>query len=112
MILLPTLLHRETVTVIDVTFGEPDDYGVPTTTHRARTWAGVNIQKLTATELNDAGRDTTIDTWRIAGPPITITGDATIVWDGTVYDVDATPDTRQGEARIGHTALTIIKHTG
>ena len=112
MSVLSKILHDDTVTIIRVTSGEPDENGVPTETTVEAPWAGVNVQQLTAKDLADAGRDTRVTTWRVSGPPALVDGGDQIRWRGNTYRVDGEPDTRTGMYRINHTSLLMVKGVG
>lgn len=112
MIALPRVLHDDTVTIVKITSGLPDADGIPARTEARTPWAGVNVQQLTTTELVDQGRNTTVTTWRVAGPPAAVAEGDRIDWAGQTYQVDGTPDTRTGAHRINRTVLQMIRATG
>lgn len=110
----PRLLHDETVEILAATGTGVDEDGVPTTTTERHPWPGVNVQRVTAEELTDQGRNTTITTYRVSGPPpkYPVTAGDEIEWRGQTYRVDAEPDTRTGRARVNYTALNMVRAEG
>ena len=109
---LPRILHNDQVTIISVTAGPPDDDGEPTETRTETPWRGVNVQQMTSKDLADAGRDTRVTTWRVAGPPAVVDGGDLIRWRGTTYHVDGRPDTRTGLHRLEQTTLFMVLGEG
>lgn len=109
---LSSVLHDDEVTLITVVTGAPDEDGIPTRVETETSWVGVNVQQQTAKELVDQGRDLSVTTWRVSGPPIIVDSGDLIRWRGKDYRVDSEPDTRTGAHRIEHTKLYMIRETG
>lgn len=111
----PRVLNTDTPVVVQVTDdGGVDDDGVPTSSTVRVPWPGVNIQRLTTTELVDQGRNTTEVVYRVAGdpPPVTIEPTDLIEWLGDTYSIDGEPDVRTGRGRINYTSLTMSRVEG
>lgn len=106
------ILHDDTVTIVSISSGPPDEDGVPTRTETEKPWKNVNVQQLTSKELTDRGRNTTITTWAVSGPPADADAGDLIRWRGNDYRVDGEPDTRIGRYRINHTSLLMVRATG
>lgn len=110
----PRLLHDEAVVILQASGQGIDDDGVPVTTTTRIPWDRVNVQRVTAEELTDQGRNTSRTTYRVSGPvaPVVIDDGDAIEWRGDVYQVDGEPDTRTGRARANYTALHMTRVTG
>lgn len=110
---LPALLHDDSVTIVSVTEGFPDDYGVPTVIKVETPWDGVNVQQTTTTEDNNS-REQATRKYRVAGPvpPVQIENNSLIKWRGEDYRVEGEPDTRTGYGRLNHTSLIMVRVTG
>lgn len=109
---LPRTLHDDAVVIMRSVPGPVDDDGVPTRVNTPDPWDGVNVQQMTSEELTDAGRNTTVTTWRVSGPPIAVDSGDIIEWGGGTFLVDGEPDTRTGKFRIEHTALFMVRVKG
>lgn len=108
------LLHDDEVIILKVTTGEPDDDGVPNTTTSRHRWKRVNVQQVSAEELTDQGRNTSVTTFRVSGSPAPVAIDSAdeIEWRGLTYEITADPDARTGRARINHTSLQMVRVRG
>lgn len=110
----PRLLHDDEVVIIHRTEDGIDEDGVPITVQKRFRWPRVNIQRTSAEELTDQGRNTTATIYRVTGahPPVPIEAGARIQWRGDTYEVDGEPETRTGRARVNYTALHMIHTQG
>lgn len=112
MRLITGLIHTETVQVRHTEQGDPDDDGVPTTTTTTTEWKHVNIQQTQTSETDDMAGEYRVSRWRLAGPPVEVDGNDTIIWNGDEYQVDGKPHTKTGHLAIEETVLFIIEPEG
>lgn len=108
---LPRLLHRETLTVLVVTTGEPDDDGVPTEDVVERAVPGWNVQPVGTNEsLGDA--EVVTGRWRASGPLTEwLQAGDRLRWRGTAYRVDGEPQHYRGGS-LDHTEVVLIAWKG
>jgi hypothetical protein len=111
---LPGILHKDQVTIIQVTKGLPDADGVPSVTESRATWSGVNVQRVAAEDLTDHERETQVVKYRVSGDPapVPVDGSDRIEWRGLEYEIEGDPDTRTGRLQLEHTALTMTRTRG
>ncbi len=107
---LQGLLHSETITVVTVTEGEPDEWGEPTTEEVPHDYHGYNVQPVGTTE--SIGDQTVITRrHRISGPPVPGINQATLIrWRGDDYEIEG-EDQEFVSGALDHMELIISRST-
>lgn len=109
--MIGALLHPESLTVQRVSFGPPDDDGVPTQTITLRAWGPCNVQQLTTTETGGATQ-LVGERWRASGPLADwIEPGDRITWGGQDYAIDGHP-AHYGGGALDHTELVLARWEG
>jgi head-tail adaptor len=112
--IIPGLLHDDTVVIISTTHGLPDLDGLPSETTVETPWEGVNVQQIAEEETDDETQDSDTVTYRVAGAiaPVEVKASDRIRWRGQVFLIKGEPDTRRGALRIEHTSLLMYRTRG
>lgn len=105
-------LHEETLTLVKVTEGEPDDSGVPTTDKVSYRLDGYSVQQLDTSEDTTGGERVTTR-YRVSGPvpdPLPAAQDR-ITWRDGSYRIDGRPNVF-GAGALPHVEFVIIERKG
>lgn len=109
--MIGALLHPHTVVVERVTFGPPDDDGVPTQTTSEQRWGPCSVQQATTTET-DGSTEFVTDRWRVSGPLADwIRPGDRVRWNGSWFEVNGEPAHFTGGA-LDHTEVAITRWEG
>lgn len=110
----PRALHDDAVVIVSTAHGLPDADGLPAETAVETAWEGVNVQQLSAEDVDDEAQDTNTAFYRVAGAiaPVEVKASDRIKWRGKTYQIKGEPDTRRGRFRIEHTSLVMYRSEG
>lgn len=114
---LPRLLHRETVVVLVVTPGEPDDDGVPAATTAPVTLTGCNVQPQSTTEVRDNSLQVATS-YRVSAPGLGLglKPGSVVQWRLTTpaatWRIEGDVEEFAATRILDHTEFTITRHGG